>query len=71
ATVNITDAQYLEEGSTVFVLVKFQDSLKGEFASNNEFDEMCKNIESVTARSSFISQTTDAEAALRITNQFP
>jgi len=71
ATVNITDAQYLEEGSTVFVLVKFQDSLKGEPASNNEFDEMCKNIESVTARSSFISQTTDAEAALRITNQFP
>jgi hypothetical protein len=71
ATVNITDPQYLTEGSTVFVLVKFQDNLKGEEATDNEFDQMCDNIESVTARIGDGSQTVDAEAALRITNQFP
>ena len=60
--------QFIEAGSTVYVLVKFQDNLKG-FNMGEEFDLMCDNTESVDA---IISDQTvgskSAEASVRITN---
>ena len=61
--------QEIEAGSTVFVLVKFQDDLKGYDTGDGIFDGMCHNEETVTA---FIAgeaaQEVIAEADLRITN---
>ena len=60
--------QFIEAGSTVYVLVKFQDNLKG-FNMGEEFDVMCDNTESVDA---IVSDETvgskAADASLRITN---
>ena len=68
AVVEITDASYLTEGSTVFVLVKFQDDLKNAPAPGNVFDEMCVNAEFVDAEVAPGFVVGDAaEAALRIT----
>jgi hypothetical protein len=68
ATVHVTDASYLTAGSMVFVLVKFENNLKGEFVPENSFDDMCDNVEDVTVGIGDLSQTVTAEAALRITN---
>jgi len=68
AHVEITDESHLTAGSTLYVLVKFQDNLKNAPASENEFDAMCDNSEWVD---SFVNQelvsSVHAEAALRIT----
>ena len=60
--------QFIEAGSTVYVLVKFQDNLKG-FNMGPDFDLMCDNTESVDA---IVSDETvgskSADASVRITN---
>ena len=68
AHIEITDPANLTEGSTVYVLVKFQDDLKNESAPNNEFDEMCNNVEDVKANIGEYTELEQAEASLRITN---
>lgn len=68
AVVELTDASYLTEGSTVYVLVKFQDDLKNADAPGNFFDEMCVNAEFVETEVAPDFLVGDAaEAALRIT----
>ena len=60
--------QFIEAGSTVYVLVKFQDNLKG-FNMGEEFDLMCDNTESVDAIvSSETVGSKSADASVRITN---
>lgn len=68
AVVEITDSSYLTEGSTVYVLVKFQDDLKNADAPDNFFDATCVNAEFVDAEVApdFVLGE-DADAALRIT----
>lgn len=63
------DAQ-IDAGSTVFVLVKFQDNLKGDPALNDLFDAECLNTESVDVLDDQgqIIDTESADATLRITN---
>jgi len=68
AHIEITDASNLTEGSTVYVLVKFQDDLKNEPAPGNEFDAMCINAELVDAEIADEVDSDHAVAALRITN---
>jgi hypothetical protein len=68
ATVHITDSENLAEGSTVFVLVKFQDNLKNEPAPNNLFEAECDNTEVVTGYLGDSSQIVDANATLLINN---
>ena len=68
ATVNID--REIDAGSTVYVLVKFQDDLKGFDTGNGIFDDMCHNTETVIANiggDDFSGVV--AEADLRITNQ--
>ncbi len=68
AHVEITDPTYLTAGSTVYVLVKFQDDLKGDAAPDNIFDAMCMNTETVhTEIDSVDAGSFEANAALRIT----
>ena len=71
ADIHIEDAlatEHLTAGSTVYVLVKFNDNLKGAPAAGNEFDEMCNNIENVTSDIGDDPFMVQADAALRITN---
>jgi hypothetical protein len=65
ATVNITNSTYLEEGSTVYVLVKFQDNLRDP---TGIIEEMCTNFEDVTARTLDDSNTVSVNATLRISS---
>ena len=60
--------EHLTEGSTVYVLVKFQDDLKNEDAAGNQFDEMCDNTENVTSDIGGDQNIIVADASLRITN---
>ncbi len=60
--------EHLTAGSTVYVLVKFNDNLKGAPAAENEFDEMCDNRENVTSDIGDDPFMVQAAAALRITN---
>jgi hypothetical protein len=60
--------QEIEAGSTVFVLVKFQDDLRGYDTEDGIFDGMCHNVETVTAHIGENQVSVDAEADLRITN---
>jgi hypothetical protein len=66
AKVNVTNSEHLQDGNTLFVLVKFQDNLKGTDSDEGDFDMMCNNEEVVTTVDSF--DTVIAEAELRITN---
>jgi len=67
AEVEINDSDLLTEGSTVYVLVKFQHDLKGERAPGNNFMAMCNNSEEVTANLLDQDAEVIAEAALKIT----
>jgi hypothetical protein len=68
AHIEITDSSHLTAGSTVYVLVKFQNDLKNEDAPGDAFDEMCDNIEWVSTEVFADFDVSDhAEAALRIT----
>ncbi len=61
--------EHLTAGSTVYVLVKFQDNLRGDTAAGNQFMAMCDNTEEVTAEIGGIAATpVVAEAALKIAN---
>jgi hypothetical protein len=55
--------------STIYVLVKFQDDLKGFDTVDGTFDEMCHNTETVIANIDGDLPGIVAEADLRITNQ--
>ncbi|MFB5624952.1 MAG: hypothetical protein ACE5RP_08590, partial [Nitrosopumilus sp.] len=55
--------------STIYVLVKFQDNLKGFDTGDGTFDEMCHNTETVIANIDGDLPGVIAEADLRITNQ--
>ncbi len=71
ADIHIEDGlatEHLTAGSTVYVLVKFNDDLKGEDADENQFDEMCDNTENVTSDIGEEEFTVQANASLRITN---
>ncbi len=71
ADIHIEDAlatEHLTAGSTVYVLVKFNDNLKGAPAAGNEFDAMCDNTENVESDIGGDPFTAQAAAALRITN---
>jgi len=65
ATVKINDESLLTDGSTVFVLVKFDDQLKGEDGSILPL--LCDNTESVTASIGEFDIEKQAEATLRFT----
>lgn len=67
AHIELTDP--ISAGSTVYVLVKFQNDLKGFDTGNGEFDEMCDNSEEVVATIDQDSTVKVANASLRITNQ--
>ncbi len=69
ALVQITEP--IPAGSKVYVLVKFQDNLKGEVFAGGAVDVMCDNSEDVDAF--LLGQTASAtvDASLRITNQVP
>ncbi len=60
--------EHLTAGSTVYILVKFNDNLKGAPAAGNDFDEMCNNTENVTSDIGDDPFMVQADAALRITN---
>jgi len=68
AHVHLTDQ--ILAGSTVYVLVKFQDDLKGFDTVDGNFDDMCDNSEDVEATvNDFPTAELTVEASLRITNQ--
>jgi hypothetical protein len=68
ASIEITDTSHLTAGSTVYVLVKFQDDLKGDAVPGNVFDESCVNSESVDTEIGGVSAgSVLATAGLRIT----
>ena len=68
AHVEITDP--IAAGSTVYVLVKFKNDLKGFDTGDGTFDEMCHNDEMVEATIGDLPPAeVTAEADLRITNQ--
>jgi len=67
AHVEITDESHLTDGSTLYVLVKFKNNLRGDAAPDNEFDAMCDNSEWVDAEiNEQVVSMAHAEAALRI-----
>ncbi len=68
AEIMITDTDHLQEGNTLYVLVKFQHDLKNASAPGNVYDAMCDNVENVTA--DLLNQDAEipAEASLRITS---
>ncbi len=69
AMIWIEDETHLTEGSTVYVLVKFQDALKGFDTGDGDFDDMCMNTETVTPVIDETDQPVVAASAdLRITN---
>jgi len=67
AHVEITDP--IASGSTVYVLVKFQDNLKGVEFPGGDVDEMCDNSETVSKIGDLPEDGITVDAALRITNQ--
>jgi len=68
AHVEITDESHLTGGSTLYVLVKFQDNLRGDDAPDNQFMAMCNNSEEVTSDIEGDLHTVQADAALKIAN---
>lgn len=70
ADIDIDLGEDIPAGSTIYVLVKFQDNLKGKDAPSGIFDDMCDNNEEVGAFDGNVEPffSTLAEAALRITN---
>jgi len=64
-TVKINDESLLTDGSTVFVLVKFDDQLKG--VDGDILPLLCDNIEWVTATIGELDIEKHAEATLRFT----
>ncbi len=67
AHVEITDP--IASGSTVYVLVKFQDNLRGDVFADGVVDEMCDNSETVSKIGDPPEDGITVDAALRITNQ--
>ena len=59
----------IDGGSKVFVLVKFQDNLKGTTYPNGVIDVMCDNSEDIKATIGSDEFSDSVQAALRITNQ--
>jgi len=68
AHIEITDESHLIGGSTLYVLVKFNDDLRGEAATDNQFMAMCDNSEEVTSDIGGDLHTVQADAALKIAN---
>jgi hypothetical protein len=68
AHIEITDESNLTVGSTLYVLVKFNDDLRGEDATDNQFMAMCDNSEEVTSDIGGDLHTVQADAALKIAN---
>ena len=68
AHVEILDESHLTGGSTLYVLVKFQDNLRGEDATDNQFMAMCDNSEEVISDIGEDPHMVQADAALKIAN---
>lgn len=69
AIVDLTDTSNLTAGSTVYVLVKFNDNLKGFNAPGGIFDDVCMNSEDVEGIfNGAENELLTLDAALRITN---
>jgi len=68
ANVIIDDSDNLTAGSTVYVLVKFQDNPSNIDVINGEVDVSCGNVEEVEATFGALVGNEAPEATLRITN---
>lgn len=68
ANVIISDSNNLTAGSTVYVLVKFQDNSSNIPVINDEVDVSCDNTEVVNASFGGLSENEAPNATLRITN---
>lgn len=68
ANIIIDDSDNLTAGSTVYVLVKFQDNSKNIDVINGKVEVSCDNTEEVQATFGLLSENEAPEATLRITN---